>query len=240
MRFFLVGGCVRDSLLGIPSKDIDIAVEGAGSWEEFRAEIARRHSTIFTEEPEFFRIKALGTTEGLKGPIDYTMTRSDGFYSDGRRPDTVEMCDIMGDLARRDFTVNAMAQDIETGELIDPFNGQQDLEARILICVGDTQKRMEEDGLRWFRALRFGIVKGFARDIELHVQMRKMMQEPYKWFENTSTERIREELRRCFFYNTPQTMRVLSQFFDTNMLEFFEWRGLWLNPTTQKKMGNGE
>lgn len=240
MRFFLVGGCVRDELLGIKSKDIDIAVEGAGSWEEFRAEIHRRHTTIFKEEPEYFRIKALGQNEGLKGPLDYTMTRSDGFYTDGRRPDDVQMCDLAGDLGRRDFTVNAMARCIETGELFDPFDGQTDLKYKHLRCVGDTKTRMEEDGLRWFRAFRFNIMKDFALHKDLYAVMREMMKDPDKWFKNTSTDRVRSELRRCFHHSNTLTFLAISKFNDTNMLEFFESRGLWFNPTTQEKAGNGE
>jgi tRNA nucleotidyltransferase (CCA-adding enzyme) len=239
MRFFLVGGCVRDSLLGIKSKDIDIAVE-ALSWDAFRDEIRARHSTIFVEEEDFLRIKALGTEEGLKGALDYTMCRTDGFYSDGRHPDSVTISDINGDLSRRDFTVNAMARNIETGELIDPFGGQEDLKSKELHCVGKAYDRMHEDGLRWFRAFRFNVMKGFTFDNELWNVMHEMMCYPDMWFKNTSTERVREELRRCFFHSTPDTMRVMSGFFETEMLEFLQSRGIWFNPTTKEKIGNGE
>jgi tRNA nucleotidyltransferase (CCA-adding enzyme) len=240
MQFFLVGGSIRDELMGLKSKDIDIAVE-APSWEVFLDEIRARHATIYKEEKQYFRIKALGVTQDLKGPIDYTMCRQDGFYTDGRHPDTVEICDIMGDLSRRDFTVNAMARNLATGELLDPHNGRLDLERGILRCVGNPEERMKEDGLRWFRALRFQVMKGFTAGPPLRVTMAEMMlNDPEKWFKNTSTERIREELRRCFFYSTQKTLIALAPYFNTSMLPFLAGRGLWLNPTTQQKMGHGE
>ena len=241
MNFYLVGGCVRDQLLGIKPKDIDIAVE-APSWQEFREEILLRSTQVYCEEPEYFRIKALNPEYG---PVDYVMCRKDGFYTDGRRPDSVEICSIHEDLTRRDFTINAMAKDLRTGELIDLFQGQKHLKARELHAVGEPSDRMAEDALRWFRALRFCVTKGFTiGDPDLLDTMDEMIWSAEKSFKNISTDRIRDEIRRCFHHSTSATiLEVLENFNEQGLkhfLLFLSSRGIWLNPTTQKKAGNGE
>src|SRR5688572_2507881 len=115
VKVFEVGGAVRDKLLGLRPKDIDFAVE-APSFKAMHEFVSSTCSTIFLIKPEFLTIRAHHATMGA---VDFVLCRKDGAYSDGRRPDTVEPGTIFDDLARRDFTINAMAFD-EEGNLIDP------------------------------------------------------------------------------------------------------------------------
>ena len=105
IRFFYVGGCVRDSLLGQKAKDIDIVCL-APSYRDMRDYLLNCGCQIFVEKPEFFTIRAKHPTLGY---ADFSLCRKDGFYSDGRRPDNVEIGTLFDDLSRRDATINAIA-----------------------------------------------------------------------------------------------------------------------------------
>jgi len=151
-RAWLVGGCVRDRLLGRPLKDVDIATSARP--EDVMALFERTEPTGL----------AHGTvTVILRGrPFEVTTLRTEGGYSDGRRPDEVRFIDdIREDLARRDFTINAMAL-ARDGGLVDPFGGRRDLENRILRAVGDPRQRFGEDALRMLRAVRFAAEYGLS------------------------------------------------------------------------------
>jgi tRNA nucleotidyltransferase (CCA-adding enzyme) len=127
-----------------------------------------------------------------KIPFECTTYRLDGAYSDGRHPDSVEFTsDLYSDLSRRDFTVNAMAYNDRKG-LIDPFEGQKDLFARILRCVGDAETRFNEDGLRVMRALRFMSVLSFEPDTHTAAAIFRSMD----LLKNVSAERISSELSK--------------------------------------------
>lgn len=143
IHFYQVGGSVRDSLLGVQSKDIDYAVE-APSFDAMRQAIIDRGGTIFLETPQFFTIRA--NVPGM-GACDYVLCRKDGQYRDGRHPESVEPGTIYDDLARRDFTINAMAI-TQNGKLLDPFHGQKHLQARILKTVGRAQDRVYLQGIQ--------------------------------------------------------------------------------------------
>ena len=181
---YIVGGCVRDSLLGLPPKDWDICT--AAKPEEVKACLSKeriidtglKHGTVTVLLPD--------------GAYEVTTFRVDGTYSDNRRPDFVEfVTDIEADLARRDFTVNAMAYHPETG-VVDPFGGQECLRRGVIRCVGVPQKRFDEDGLRIMRAIRFASVYGFtiesATAAAVHAQADLLR--------NIAAERIREELQK--------------------------------------------
>ena len=144
-RAVLVGGCVRDSLLGIPPHDYDAATSALP--DEIKSacagltclDIGLKHGTITVLSDDI--------------PVEVTTFRKETTYSDHRHPDAVEFTDdLTEDLARRDFTVNAMAW--ESAGLVDPFGGQQDLEQKLIRCVGDPDRRCEEDALRILRGLR--------------------------------------------------------------------------------------
>lgn len=144
---YLVGGCVRDLLRGIEPNDWDICTDALPEEvercfaQQRIVETGLRHGTV---------------TIFVQGEgYEVTTYRTDGTYSDGRRPDFVSfVCDLTQDLARRDFTMNAIAMGLN-GALCDPFGGQEDIRARVVRCVGVPERRFREDGLRVMRALRF-------------------------------------------------------------------------------------
>lgn len=220
VRFYEVGGCVRDAMLGKVSKDIDYSVE-APSYAAMREAVivrcggdpsnpehaAEKGPFIKVDKPEFVTIRAV---DPKLGGVDFVLCRRDGTYqNDGRRPDFVEIGTLADDLARRDFTVNAMARD-DDGNLIDLFGGANDLANRVLRCVGNTEKRMREDSLRMLRALRFSLTKGF----ELDMPLASFIHNPdnVALLDNISIERIREELVKCFEFDTLETLRMLERF----------------------------
>jgi tRNA nucleotidyltransferase/poly(A) polymerase len=236
IRIFEVGGTIRDRFLGMVNKDRDFAVE-APSWEAMRDHVHGIASKVFLETPEFFTIRALvpGVADAngkIKSePRDFVLCRKDSTYSDGRHPDTVEVGTIFDDLARRDFTINAMAIDVDTGELIDPHGGRADCEARILRCVGRAQDRFQEDALRLLRAIRFRITKDLLLDPEiqdtLYVHYTGW---PHLLQKTVSIDRIREELLKCFKHDTGKTMRMLSDINPDFTAVIFDGP-LWLEPT---------
>ncbi|WP_256757331.1 CCA tRNA nucleotidyltransferase [Cohnella sp. WQ 127256] len=143
---YLVGGCVRDHLMGRSLHDIDIATSAKP--EEVIALFDRTVPTGLKH----------GTVTVLEGGRSFEVTtfRQESGYSDSRRPDEVEfVLDVREDLARRDFTFNAMAIGIE-GVIVDPFGGQDALRAGVVDCVGEASERFNEDALRMLRAIRFG------------------------------------------------------------------------------------
>lgn len=151
---YLVGGCVRDSLLGRAPKDFDVTTDARTTQvEELFAdcrviETGVKHGTV--------------TVIAAGEPIEVTTYRVDGVYSDGRHPDSVAFSgSLEDDLARRDFTVNAMAYAPQTG-LVDLYGGAEDLRKGVIRCVGEPERRFGEDALRLLRALRFASVLGFS------------------------------------------------------------------------------
>lgn len=155
---YLVGGCVRDSLMGHAPHDWDIATSA-------HPENTRQ---IFAEFPVIDTGIAHGTVTVLIDhmPLEITTYRIDGSYSDCRRPDQVLFTpSLTEDLKRRDFTINAMAYHPERG-LVDPFGGMQDLNQHRICCVGSPDRRFQEDALRILRALRFAAVLNFSIEPE--------------------------------------------------------------------------
>ncbi|MDE5565273.1 MAG: CCA tRNA nucleotidyltransferase, partial [Oscillospiraceae bacterium] len=144
---YLVGGCVRDALLGLTPHDYDITTNARP--EEITAVFGKEHCTFYG--------RAFGTV-GVKvsdGFAEVTTFRTEGDYTDSRHPGTVAFAnDIMDDLSRRDFTCNAIAYDPTSG-LLDPYHGADDLQAGILRCVGVPLARFREDALRILRGMRF-------------------------------------------------------------------------------------
>jgi tRNA nucleotidyltransferase (CCA-adding enzyme) len=181
-RGWIVGGCVRDLLLGRTVSDWDVATDA-----------------LPEEVQLFFRDKHViptgiqhGTVTVMidKRPHEVTTLRGEGAYTDGRRPDSVEFTDdITRDLARRDFTINAIALDPNDGHVIDPFHGREDLTARLLRAVGKPRERFDEDGLRVLRAARFVA----TLEVELESDTEKAIAPSLDTYKKVSQERVRDE-----------------------------------------------
>lgn len=223
-KFYQVGGSVRDSIMGIKSKDIDYAVE-TESFDSMRQAIIARGGKIFVETPQYFTIRA--NVPDL-GATDYVLCRKDGEYKDGRRPETVMPGTIYDDLARRDFTMNAIAIDIESGVYLDPHEGKKDIEAGIIRCVGNVDIRFNEDRLRVFRALRFSVTKRMSLDEDISFVMSLMKPEQ---FTGVSTERIRDEVFKMFAHDSWASMNEFQRY--ANLWKIVEQRGIWLMATSR-------
>ncbi|WNG57440.1 [cytidine(C)-cytidine(C)-adenosine (A)]-adding enzyme [Archangium gephyra] len=177
---FLVGGCVRDTLRGVHPKDFDVATSALPE------EVQRAFRKVIPTGIQH------GTVTVVQGGthVEVTTFRSEGDYHDGRRPSAVTFeQDIVKDLSRRDFTINAMAWNPLTHELADPFGGQQDLKARVVRCVGSAVERFSEDGLRPMRAVRFAAVLDFTLDPGTQAAI----PETLPVFRKVAHERVREE-----------------------------------------------
>ena len=179
-RAWIVGGCVRDTLLGRPAADWDIATDARP--KELLSIFPRAIPTGIEH----------GTVTIVRDGRHYEVTtlRGEGTYSDGRRPDWVEFVDdITADLARRDFTVNAIALDPLDGKLIDPFDGRGDLRRGLLRAVGDPRERFSEDGLRVLRAARFVATLELALDPATEQAIGATLDT----FRKVAAERVRDE-----------------------------------------------
>ncbi|HZJ58570.1 MAG TPA: HD domain-containing protein [Clostridia bacterium] len=186
---YIVGGCVRDSLLGREPTDWDITTSA----------IPERIKEVFNGYKQVDTGLKHGTvTVILEGePVEVTTYRIDGRYSDGRRPDTVFFTeDIAGDLARRDFTINACA--MTESELVDPFGGEQDIRDGRIRCVGDPRERFREDALRILRGIRFASVLGF----KVEEKTKEAMLDCRQLIENVSAERITVEFCKILLGET--------------------------------------
>ena len=229
MRMFQVGGCVRDKLMGIESKDIDFAVE-AESFHAMEAELVDQGFEIFTENPEFFVIRAHFPRDHEqfgKTTADFVLCRRDGFSTDSRRPDQVFPGTLFDDLARRDFTMNAIAQGLD-GELIDPHGGVKDIENGVIRFVGDPHTRLQEDGLRAIRGLRFMVTKGFIMHSQTWNQINASS--TIRFLNAVSTERIRDELHKMFWHDTIKSFDLLNTI-NPNLLEAILRPGIKLLPS---------
>ena len=194
---YLVGGSIRDLILGRTPKDWDIATNATP--EEIQK--------IF---PDSFYENDFGTV-GVKtdtiGIVEVTPYRVESEYADSRHPNKVSWAKtIEEDLARRDFTINSLAYSIQTGELIDPFKGETDIEKKLIRTVGNPDERFGEDALRMFRALRFASELNFAIELETQTSIGKNAELLAK----ISKERIKDELIKIIMSDNPALALDLS------------------------------
>lgn len=197
---YVVGGCVRDSLLGRTPKDWDICTSATPN------DVERCFSGRKIVETGIQH----GTVTVFVGSVGFEVTtfRTDGKYSDNRRPDSVEfVTDIELDLSRRDFTMNAMAYNDEVG-LVDPFGGKESIQNRVISCVGNPDDRFSEDALRIMRALRFASTYEFS--ISPHTAM--SIHRNARLLNNIAAERINWEL--CKLLRGNGVLYVLQTYSD--------------------------
>ncbi len=204
---YAVGGCVRDSFLDRTPADWDVTTSATPS--ETMAVFAEPPFSVYAANG----LKHGTVTVSLDGHAsEITTYRTEGAYTDHRRPDEVHfVTNIRDDLSRRDFTVNAMAAaplKDEAVELIDPFGGQRDLAAGILRAVGDPEKRMTEDALRILRGIRFA-----ARyDFTVESETARAMHDCAPLLDKIAPERIGDEMRGILL--SPHCKKLLAQFAD--------------------------
>ena len=220
---YLVGGCVRDFLMDKEPHDFDMATNAL---PEKTKELFKEYKVIETG------IKHGTVTVIINSvPIEITTYRIDGDYFDNRRPENVRFTkDIKADLSRRDFTVNAIAYNLKNG-LCDPFCGENDIKRGVIACVGESDKRFKEDGLRILRALRFSSVLGFdiEEDTKLSIHKNKEL------LFNISKERIFSELKKLFLGKNVKN--VLEEYRDVFKYLIPE---ISLNEKTVKLIENGD
>jgi len=199
---YIVGGCVRDLVMGKEPHDWDITTKARPDeiitlFEKTFYENTYGTVTVVTEDAE----------EALRH-IQITPFREEGGYSDSRHPDTVTFgTSIEHDLGRRDFTMNAIAYRPETDVFIDPFGGLKDIKDNCIRAVGDPIERLEEDALRSIRAIRFAATLGFSLDEKTSSAIKKMA----KNIEKLSTERIRDEFEKIILSPEPQKGFLLAE-----------------------------
>lgn len=254
-KFYEVGGKIRDELLGLTNKDVDyVAVpseELLRNIEEaqclvdgiypnttnavftmLESHLREEGFEIFLVTPDCYTIRAK-FPEGYKyqGVADFVMARKEVGYVPGTRIPIVEPGNLYDDLSRRDFTVNAMAKDPDTGEIIDYFNGKTHLARRLLVTPLDPITTFDDDPLRILRGIRFSITKRLLVSQDMWQVMKS-----YDYFNKmpvVSEERIREELTKCFKCNSSLALGWLSEL--TELRDYiFTKTSLWLKPTNEK------
>jgi len=193
-QLYLVGGSVRDLLLGRPRQDLDLATDARP--EETKAILRQlRPDALYTVGEKFGTIGAV--FNGHR--VEITTFRSEQYTPGSRKPEVDFGTSLEGDLSRRDFTINAMARNLTTGEIIDPFGGLKDLEAGLIRAVGDPDTRFAEDPLRLLRAVRFAAELGFTIDPATAAAIRRQAHR----LQEVSRERIAEELNRILLSPRP-------------------------------------
>ena len=244
-KFYEVGGCVRDSLLGIESKDIDyVAVPS----DDLLKGVSSAHTMfgilenflrlegfeIFLVTENCFTIRAkFPASHKYSGVADFVMARKEEGYIPGTRQPIVKPGTLYDDLERRDFTLNALAKD-ENGEIIDHFDGIWALENRILITPLEAKITMLDDPLRLLRAFRFSITKGFAISPRIW-ETCHMDSVVDKLKDVVSEERIREEVFKMMRHDTVKSLDLFSQvkILNPKLVEIIFGRNLWLKPTLE-------
>ena len=227
---FLVGGCVRDVLLGVEPKDWDVTTNAKPEqiqkiFSTFSGATADKPATIYENEFGTVGIKTGSEEENLK-IVEVTTYRTEGKYSDKRHPDSVKFAEtIEEDLSRRDFTVNAMAIKLPTNNLqpttnnwkeflVDPYGGQKDLNNKIIRAVGDARERFEEDALRMLRAVRFAC----QLDFEIESKTFEAIQKEANLLRRISVERIRDEFVKIIM--TSGGARGVQMLYEVGLLKY--------------------
>ncbi len=243
-KLYECGGCVRDAILHIKSKDIDYSVV-FNNTAEFQShehafkflsdDLKSQGYEIFLETPDCFTIRArFPETSPHKGiTADFVIARKELYYPSDSRTPVVELGTLHDDLIRRDFTVNSIAKDFD-GNIIDLFDGIKDLNDGILRTPTDAVISLHADPLRILRAFRFHITKNLSFSDEL---ANAICLFDYKRLKLVSTERIREELFKMFKHSTYGSLQIFYWLRKENpdlYNHIFTQRGISLEPTLKK------
>ena len=244
-KFYEVGGCVRDEILGIKSKDIDyVAVPN----EDLLKDVNSAHTMfgileehlkvegfdIFLVTESCFTIRAkFPQGHKYQGVADFVMARKEVGYIPNTRQPIVVPGTLYDDLERRDFTLNALAKD-EDGSIIDYFDGMWALENKMLLTPLSPRETILDDPLRLLRAFRFSITKGFT--ISPYIMETLLMDSVVEKLEQVvSQERIRDEVYKMMKHDTLKTLEMFNRvrIINPKILEIMFSKGLWLKPTTE-------
>lgn len=215
---FIVGGCVRDVLRGAEPKDWDVTTNAT----------PQQIQNVFTHTLYNNRFGTVIVREGGL-EIEVTPYRAEAQYTDARHPDEVRFgVSLEEDLARRDFTINAMAMDVDDTKIIDPFDGQKDLQAKLVRAVGDPLERFTEDALRLLRAMRF------TAELDFHIEKKtwEALKKYAPAIQKVSGERVRDEIMKMVASDNP--LRGFLNMLETGMMEvvfpeLIEGRGVMQN-----------
>ncbi|WPX39498.1 CCA tRNA nucleotidyltransferase [Akkermansia sp. N21116] len=211
---YFAGGCVRDRLLEVPLHDVDIATSAVPDevlvlFPKGRAVGAHFGVVLVPCDDIYF---------------DVATFRKDGDYKDGRRPESVHYSSPREDAFRRDFTVNGMFEDPETGEIIDYVGGLEDLEKKLIRCIGHAEERFREDSLRLMRAVRLAVTKGF--DIESSTW--DAIRDHADWLGRIAPERIRDEFDKILL--SPHRRRGVEMLVESGLIK-------WIIPEIMELVG---
>lgn len=239
MKIYSVGGSVRDKLLGVKSNDLDYVMvlddtnltiqEGYLTMKQYMLD---EGFTIFLETPEMFTIRGKfpkgHKNEGITG--DFVLARKEVGYEPNTRRPILELGTLWDDLVRRDFSINAMAED-EEGNIIDYFQGRENLNDRLLRTPQPALITFNDDPLRLLRALRFKITKRLYLSVEIRGAMSNY-DILAKLKDVVSQERIREEVYKMMKYDTVETIKLLTEF---KLLGICFGGDMWLEPTFKSR-----
>lgn len=244
-KLYEVGGCVRDEILGVKSKDIDYVavpsekllgeVSSAQDMFDILVEYLKKEGyELFLITPDCFTVRAkFPKNHKYKGVADFVMARKEVGYIPNTRQPMIVPGTLYDDLLRRDFTVNALAKD-EDGNIIDMFEGVWALENKILLTPRDAIVTMSDDPLRLLRAFRFSITKGF--DISPRIWETCHVDSIIDKLEQVvSQERIREEVFKMMKHDTLKTLELFEKIRSINpkILNIMFGKDMWLKPTTE-------
>ncbi len=202
---YFAGGCVRDQLLGLVPKDYDIATSAQP------LEVVK----LFPKSNEVGAHFGVVIAKHDGQHVEIATFRTDGSYKDGRRPESVEFSTPEHDAQRRDFTINGLFENPETGEVIDFVGGRADLESRTLRAIGDPQARFTEDSLRLLRAVRFSTTLGF----KIEPQTLAAIKDCAALLERISPERVRDEFSKILL--SPRRRAGIELLVKTGLIDYF-------------------
>jgi tRNA nucleotidyltransferase/poly(A) polymerase len=243
-KFYEVGGCVRDEIMGLKSKDIDYVVvaddellyKTTSPSDIFYVlqnylEKSGYHIWLSTEECFTIRAKFPDTHKNARLTADFVLARKELEYVAGTRRPVIVAGTLLDDLTRRDFTVNAIAKD-EQGNYIDPFDGIADINNKMLRTPRATLQTFNDDPLRILRAIRFSITKKLEIPLDMIHVIRNYDYNAKMGV--VSEERIREELYKALKKDSRETIYLLTLF--PSLLKYiFTKTNLWLKPTNEKQ-----
>ena len=201
MNIYEVGGTLRDELLGRKHNDIDLAFE-ASSFEEMKKYVLQNSKNIFVEKPEFGTIRYMS----LNGKPEDISLCIKSRNTDGKH---FQIGTIEQDLRQRDFTINAIARNQKTKELLDPTKGLHDLKTKTIRCTKEPSLIFESDPIRMIRAIRFKMELSFTFDSSIEDYFSNTNN--FKLLKNLNRERLRQEVDKCFKYSSSQSIYEFSK-----------------------------